>query len=240
MPLDPAGTATPHLAVPAYFHPAVAGADWAELTAAAAGISAVVLNIDSGPGVRPEPELLAASVLAAAAGIPVLGYVDSGYGSRSLREVTVDMGRYRSWYPVSGYFLDQASSSGRYLGYYGDVVAAGRALGGERIVLNPGTYPDPRYAGVADALVTFEGDWADYQDAYVPPWARELPAEAFWHLVYGSPQDSLAAVLNRATATNAGTVYVTDRRGANPWDGLPTYFAELLATAAPRNPAVSA
>jgi hypothetical protein len=219
----------PDLAVPAYFHPAVAGDDWASLTAAAAGISAVVLNIDSGPGVRPEPELLAASVLAAAAGIAVLGYVDSGYGSRSLREVTVDMGRYRSWYPVSGYFVDQASASGRYLGYYGDVVAAGRALGGERIVLNPGAYPDPRYVGLADALVTFEGNWADYRDAHVPSWARELPADHFWHLVYNTPGGSLAAALEHAAATNAGTLYVTDRRGANPWDGLPSYFAELLS-----------
>jgi hypothetical protein len=219
----------PELAVPAYFHPAVAAADWAELTAAAAGVSAVILNVDSGPGVRPEPQLLAAAVLAATAGIPVLGYVDSGYGSRSLREVTVDMGRYRSWYPVSGYFVDQASSAGRYLGHYADVAATGRALGGDRIVLNHGTHPDPRYAEVADALVTFEGDWAAYRTAEVPVWARELPAERIWHLVYNTPAGSLAEALAKAAAGNAGTLYVTDRRGANPWSGLPSYFAELLA-----------
>jgi hypothetical protein len=216
------------VAVPAYFHPAVSGTDWATLTASAAGVSAVILNIDSGPGERPEPQLLAAAVLAAAAGMPVLGYVDSAYGSRSLREITVDMGRYRSWYPVSGFFLDQASSSARYLSLYRDAIATAAALGAGRTVLNHGIYPDQRYSGLAAELVTYEGSWDAYPGAAVPRWARDLPANRFWHLVYDAPAGALDEALGRVAGNNAGTVYVTDRRGANPWGGLPSYFAALV------------
>jgi hypothetical protein len=217
---------SPELAVPAYFHPAVAAADWALLTASASSVSAVILNIDSGPGSSVEPSLSAAVSLAAAAGVPVLGYVDTAYGSRSLREITVDMGRYRSWYPVSGFFLDQASSAGRYAGFYGDLVAAASALGADRTVLNHGIYPDRQYAELPAELVTYEGSWDGYAEAGVPRWARSLPPTRFWHLIYGAPAAALPEVLSRI-GSRAGTVYVTDRRGANPWDGLPSYFAAL-------------
>jgi hypothetical protein len=215
--------------VPAYFHPAVAPGEWERLTRSAAGVSAVILNIDSGPGNRPDPALGAVASLAATAGIPVLGYIDTAYGTRSLREVTVDMGRYRSWYPVQGYFADQVSSAGRYLSFYEDVSGAARALGGGQLVLNHGTYPDARYADLADAIVAFEGPWAQYTVTEVPQWARELPASRFWHLVYDTPESELDAALALAQRNNAGTVYVTDRRGVNPWGGLPEYFGRHIA-----------
>jgi hypothetical protein len=43
--------------------------------------------------------------------------------------------------------------------------------------------------------------------------------EEFWHLVYATPAAMLAAALR--VRCNAATVYVTDRAGPNPWDGLP-------------------
>jgi hypothetical protein len=53
---------------------------------------------------------------------------------------------------------------------------------------------------------------------------RRWPAEKFWHLDYDTPAGRVDEVLDRAAANHAGTVYVTDRGGANPWDGLPGYF----------------
>ncbi len=56
----------------------------------------------------------------------------------------------------------------------------------------------------------------------------------FWHLVYAAPGAVFDAVLDRAERCNAETVYVTDRSGANPWDGLPGYFGRQLALAGER------
>ena len=49
--------------------------------------------------------------------------------------------------------------------------------------------------------------------------------ERLWHLVYDTPEALLPLALDRAAAAGAGGVYVTDRAGVNPWDGMPAYLA---------------
>lgn len=207
--------------VPAYFHPAVADADWRELAAAGPAVRAVVLNVADGPGDAPELELTAAAVRT---GHPLYGYVDTDYGARPVAAVLDDLRRYRDWYPTTGIFLDRVPTAAAMLAHYDGLVTAARRLGAVAVVLNHGAYPDPRYAGLADAMVTFEGPDGAHRLVQVPGWARALPAERFWHLVYDTPGHRLAATLRRAAARNVGAVYVTDRTGANPWDGLPPYF----------------
>jgi hypothetical protein len=210
------------LVVPAYFHPAVAGTGWRDLAAEASVVRAVILNVASGPGPAPERELTAAAV---STGAPLLGYVDTDYGVRPLPDVLADLRRYREWYPTTGVFLDRVATAAALLPWYARVAAACTGT----VVFNHGAHPDPGYAELADALVTFEGPWSAYRRVVVPGWVRELPADRFWHLVYDTPADALPDVLDRAAAGNVGSVYVTDRSGVNPWDGLPTYFAESAA-----------
>jgi hypothetical protein len=208
------------LVVPAYFHPAVAGTGWRELAAAASAVRAVILNVADGPGTAPEAELTAAAV---GTGAPLLGYVDTDYGARRVADVLADLNRHLAWYPVTGFFLDRVATDPALLPWYEPVTRLAR-LGGT-VVFNHGAYPAPGYAALADALVTFEGPYAAYRRVVVPAWARRLPADRFWHLVYDAPAAVLPEVLDRAAACNVGAVYVTDRSGANPWGGLPDYFA---------------
>jgi hypothetical protein len=216
------------VAVPAYFHPAVSAADWAVLAKPGQPVRAIVLNIADGPGTAPDVQLLAAAEGAAAAGISVLGYVDTAYGTRPREDVLADLERYRRWYPVVGFFFDQAATSPALLPWYEAVTVPARRRG-EVVVLNHGVYPDSRYAEVADALVTFEGPWAAYAALAAPRWVWQWAPERFWHLVYDTPAPLLDAALRRAAGCNAGTVYITDGNGANPWDGLPSYFGDQLA-----------
>jgi hypothetical protein len=208
--------------VPAYFHPAVAAADWRELAAAGPAVRAVVLNVADGPGAAPERELTEAAVRT---GHPLYGYVDTDYGDRPVDAVLDDLRRYRDWYPTTGVFLDRVPTAAAVLPRFELFVTAARRLGATSVVFNHGAYPDPGYAALADAMVTFEGPDAAHRLVRVPDWARQLPADRFWHLIYDTPGDRLAAVLRRAADRNVGLVYVTDRAGANPWDGLPPYFA---------------
>jgi hypothetical protein len=224
------GTAVPaHLgtAVPAYFHPAVAPADWTTLATPGLPVRAVVLNIADGPGAGPDSQFVAVAAGVAAAGVPVIGYVDTAYGNRPLAAIEAELERYRCWYATSGFFLDQVATSPALLPWYEQVTAAARRPG-ELVVLNHGTYPDPAYAQLADALVTFEGPWAAFAGLEPPAWARELPPSTFWHLVYDTPSALLDAALVRAAQYNVGTVYITDGRGPNPWEGLPSYFGHHL------------
>ena len=68
-------------AIPAYFHPAVAPAEWVELDmlCAAGAVRFVVANLADGPGTVDDDVWLAAVRRVYDAGACVLGYVDLGY-----------------------------------------------------------------------------------------------------------------------------------------------------------------
>ncbi|MFG1604854.1 spherulation-specific family 4 protein [Actinoplanes sp. NPDC049265] len=209
------------LVVPAYFHPAVAADDWKALAAHGSAVRAVILNSYNGPGPAFERELTAAAV---ATGRPLLGYVDTDYGRRDPDEVLADVDRWHDWYPVTGLFLDRVATGSDLLVWYEVVVEEIRRRTFGTMVFNHGANPDPRYAELADALVTFEGPYAWHQEIEVPAWIRSMPAERIWHLVYDTPSTLLPTSLARAAEANAGVVYVTERAGANPWDGVPGYL----------------
>jgi hypothetical protein len=210
------------LAVPAYFHPAVAGADWAALAAQGPAVRAVILNSHNGPGPVPERELTAAAV---ATGRPLLGYVDTDYARRDPDEVLADVERWIEWYPTSGLFLDRVATGSELLTWYDVVVSEIRGRTAGTVVFNHGAHPHPRYAALADALVTFEGPYAWHQEIEVPTWVHSMPPEKIWHLVYDTPSTLLPTALARAADAGAGVVYVTDRAGVNPWDGVPRYLS---------------
>ncbi|GAB1644441.1 spherulation-specific family 4 protein [Krasilnikovia sp. MM14-A1259] len=214
------------LVIPAYFHPAVAGADWRLLAGHGRAVRAIVLNSADGPGPEPERELTAAAV---ATGRPLLGYVDTGYGRRDPAAVDADVDRWQDWYPTVGLFLDRICTHPDLLPWYTTRLAGIRRRAPGPVVFNHGAHPHPGYAALADALVTFEGPYTDHERLAVPPWTRELPPDRLWHLVYDTPAALLEAALERAAAAGAGGVYVTDRAGPNPWDGLPTYLTKEVA-----------
>ena len=213
------------VAVPAYFGPAAA--DWTTL--ADPRLGAVVLNVDSGAGTARDRGFATVAHRLSAAGTRVAGYVDTAYGSRPVHEVEDEMMRYRKWYGVRTVFLDQVSAAHGHVARYRCLTAAVRSRGADHVVLNHGTYPDAEYAPLGDLLVTFEGPWSAYQHVRTPAWAARLPADRFCHLVYAAPHAVLARALARAGRRNTGAVYVTDRAGANPWDGLPGYFSRELS-----------
>ena len=209
--------------VPAYFHPAQAPAQWSALTDRR--ILAVVLNVDDGPGDARQSEFVSAVADIEAAGGTITGYVDAGFGARSVAEIETAARRYRDWYGVADVFLDQVPAGAATLATYRDIAGRLRARGAEFVVFNHGVYPDPGYAAVADLLVTFEGPWSAYQLMDAPPaWAAALPSRRFCHLVYGVPAAALDQAVRLAGQRGVGVLYVTDGQGVNPWDGLPGYF----------------
>lgn len=217
---------TRKLGIPAYFHPVLAAADWSGMAEVGGSLRAVIVNVDSGPGSAPDPAWEAAA--SRMAGVTsVIGYVDTGYGTRPMGQVLAEAARYLAWYPVSGVFLDQVATQASQLPWYQRLTGQIRDIGAREIVLNPGTVPlDPGYAEIAEAVVTFEGPYSAYQRLQVPAWLREFSADRFWHLVYAAPRQRLGSALQVAWQQHAGTIFITDGTGANPWNGLPEYFVE--------------
>ena len=175
------------IAVPAYFYPGGTPTYWTQLDQAAPGALAVV-NPDSGPGSAPDLNYVGAVKSAEAAGITVVGYVYTNYGSRSSQAVESDVNKYYNWYSADGIFFDQASTSCANESYYAQLNNYVKAKGGlARTVLNPGTQTNQCYASAADTLLTFEGSDSDYVNCYsAPSWVSSYPAFRFgrdlWNL----------------------------------------------------------
>jgi hypothetical protein len=192
----------------------------------------VVVNPASGPGQHPSTAYAEAIVRARRAGMRVLGYVPTGYGTRPRADVEADVERYASWYGTDGVFLDETPHKREFLPRYRAIAGRARAAGQALVVINPGMVPTSGYFGLADIVVTFEGAASEYPRALAatPDWVREIAPRRIAHLVYGATrEDALAAV---GANGHAGFLYVTSGSLPNPWMTVPDYLdaeEELLA-----------
>jgi Spherulation-specific family 4 len=222
---DVAGTA-PRLVVPAYFRPDLTPGAWEWLAARAPIVRSVILNPSSGPGHEPDPCYHTALDALRAAGVIVTGYVDTNYGGRAASAALAEVERYQRWYHVAGVCFDRVAADPAQVGHYAALAAGARLLGARLVIFNHGVHPAEQYADHADVLGTFEGPWRSYLRAAVPRWTRSRPAEQFYHVVHAVPPRRLGDAMALAARRQAGCAYITDRSGPNPYDGLPSGFAD--------------
>jgi Spherulation-specific family 4 len=217
---DAAARVAPRLIVPAYFHPDLHPEDWQWLAENTPRVRLVVLNIASGPGSAPEAPFKEATEHLRGAGVGVIGYVDTNYGTRPAGQILAELGRYLDWYDVDGVCLDRVATAAADLAYYGALSARTRKLGAEVVFFNHGAHPHEAYASHADLLGTFEGPWHAYRRLTVPGWTAAWPAEKFYHVVYSVPPREFCDAARLAAQRHAGSVYITERGGSNPYDRL--------------------
>ncbi|MET7984843.1 MULTISPECIES: spherulation-specific family 4 protein [unclassified Streptomyces] len=220
--------------VPGYAHPLVAPLEWDELTRPGTPLHWVVLNVDDGPGERPDPRCLEATGRLRNAGVRVLGLLDAARGVRPFGEMIADARRHLDWYQADGFILDRCPTERAALPDVRRTVGELRALrDGAHIVFGHGTHPHPGYAECADQLVTFSGPWTEYRWSQVAEWTADHPPERFCHFVHGIPRGHLDEALRIARWQGASTIYFTDRSDhggtADPWETMPGYWDEIVS-----------
>ena len=106
---------THKIIAPTYFWPGATGVPdgWSRVVLAATYISTVLLNPDSGPGQQQVQAFVDVTQQSQAAGVKVLGYVDSAYGNRAVDDVLSEIDTYSAWYQVDGFFIDDMYSLGK-------------------------------------------------------------------------------------------------------------------------------
>jgi Spherulation-specific family 4 len=211
----------PRLVVPAYFHPAVHPDEWGWLVRHAARVRLVILNIHNGPGSGPQAPFKDVTDQLRGAGVQVIGYVDTNYGSRPASQIMTELSQYLDWYDVNGVCLDRVAATTADLAYYAALSARVRKVGARVVFFNHGTYPVEGYARHADLLGTFEGPWHAYRKLDVPRWTAAWPSEKFYHVVHSVPPGRSEEASQLAMARRAAAVYITERSGPNPYDRLP-------------------
>jgi Spherulation-specific family 4 len=226
-----AGPACQEALVPAYFYP---GPTWTRAIDSKPAPRVMILDItSSGAGGSPDRNYQATVKRAQAAGIKVLGYSNTDYTRRPAASVETDVRHYRSWYDVTGIFLDEVSSDRAGLPYYRQLAGyVHRMDPGSTVMLNPGRYPDRRYMSIGDIVMVYENSYASFVQLHVPRWVDNYPASKFAYAIYATSGARLTSALRLSERRNAGYVYVTASSGSNPYGSLPTYWPRENATLA--------
>ncbi|CAM5420791.1 spherulation-specific family 4 protein [Streptomyces atroolivaceus] len=248
--------------VPGYAHPLLAPAEWAGLNRPGTPLHWAVLNIDDGPGARPDRHCLEAAGrlrdareralhgeapedTVRASGGRLLGHLDLAFGSRPFGELVADAQSYLDWYRVGGFYLDHCPAERDGLPAVRRLTSTLSALladsdsadEGGRLVLGHGTHPHPGYAEAADQLVTFRGPWVDYRWSQVAEWTAVYEPGRFAHFVHGVPRTHLEEAMRIARWQGAGTIFFTDRDGTHgqtdPFAALPSYWDEFVSRIGP-------
>jgi len=224
----PSASATGIL-VPAYFSPS-SGGYWDELNGAADRVPLIaIMNPNNGPSTSVNPSYTAAVNALRNAGGRVIGYIYSSYSARPLADVEADIDRYQAFYVIDGFFVDEMTndSDATHLAYYEELYRYVKMKQPAYVVVgNPGANTVSSYLArpTVDGLVTFENN-AGYPQYMPNVWTQTQPATAFSHLCYDVPgADTMTNYVQLAIGRNAGYIYVTDDRGSNPWDTLPSYW----------------
>jgi hypothetical protein len=213
--------------IPAYFYP---GTLWTQAINAGSKVGVMVMNPFNGPGASQNSSYVTAVNQAKAAGIKVLGYVYTGYGTRGASIVKADIDTFYNWYNVDGIFFDEGANNATYLSYYQDLTNYVKAKGSNKmVILNPGVVPDEGYVKMADSVIVFENDYSQYANWNPPSWVNNYPADKFTHIMYNTPASALSQALTLAKQRRAGFVYMTDDVLTNPWDSLPSYWSNEIS-----------
>lgn len=248
--------------VPAYFTATGTSSPWATLTSGATSYPDVQINViastNSGiltASTKEDSDLTTAvKAFRAVSGTSnrVIGYVatsSSSGGTLSVADVKATIDNYIRLYPklLDGFFLDGMATDSARVAYFQDIynyvkgLTSGMSTGASApgtplLVGNPGTYPVPAYAAVADTLVTYAGNSAAYQNVDPQPsstwvYAKANTAQAMLVHSASTCTEMQAAVKNaNRPRLNSGMVYATNLAIGAPWSALPTYWPQLLGT----------
>lgn len=248
--------------VPAYFAATGTTSPWTTLTSGATSYPDVQINAiaSTSNGIltattKEDTDLTTAiKAFRAVSGTSnrVIGYVataSSSGGALSVADVKATIDNYIRLYPslLDGFFLDGMATDSARVAYFQDIynyvkgltsgMSTGATAPGTPLLIgNPGTYPVPAYAAVADTLVTYAGNAAAYQNVDPQPsstwvYAKVNTAQAMLVHSASTCTEMQAAVKNaNRPRQNTGMVYATNLAIGAPWSALPTYWPQLLGT----------
>jgi len=222
-----AATSSTGIIVPLYSYP---GSYWNQVIQAKNAHPSVpiiaVVNPNNGPGSSIDSTYVSSIQQLQSAGITVLGYVYTGYGSRSTSSAEADVLTYHNWYNLSGIFFDEMSNAAGDESYYSTLTQYVKSHGMTMTVGNPGTDTLSSYVGTVDNLVIYENPGL--------PTTSDL---AGWHTSYAKSNFSMIAFgvglptqsYVTSTTSYVSYIYVTNDNLPNPYDTIPSYIGSLVA-----------
>ncbi len=186
-----------------------------------------IVNPSDGPGSSLSSAYTTGIAKLVAAGIQVIGYVATGYASNSTASMEATIDRWKSFYPqLGGIFFDEQSNQAKDVAYYQTLSQYAKAQGLSYTVGNPGTDTAEAFVGALDTMLIYETDGVP-SVSQMGGWHTKYPRSNFGIIPYKVPAVNASFV---STAREyVGYIYLQNDDLPNPWDSLPSYFADLLA-----------
>ena len=225
------GATTPSagIAIPLYTDPP--GGGWSGVLAAKEAYPSVpfvaIINPSNGPGRSSQSDYVTGIENFQAAGITVLGYIDTYYSSASTSSVESQVKDYYTWYHVNGIFFDEDSNTANYESYYSGLSQYVYSLGMTQTFGNPGNIGPTGYIGTTNVIGIYEDNGLPSISSITNP--GYAPSNFY---VIADDVSSLSTSFLTQAAGVASWFYMTNLGGSNPYDGLPSYFTSEVAALA--------
>jgi hypothetical protein len=227
----PARSATPSqtgLLIPLYAYPT--DSSWSGLIHAKEAypnvpVIAVIDPSSSGPGSY-DSNFASGVAKLQDAGITVVGYIDTEYGSLSMSTLESWISDYASWYNVNGVFFDSMSNSNGEASYYSTASSYASSVGMSLTVGNPGTSVPSNYVGSTNIIVIYENGGIPSVSTLSSSTFGDSPS-GFGMIAYSVSEPSQSFLSSVAQYT--GWVYFTDAGSGDPYQSLPSYLTSLMS-----------
>jgi len=232
-PVTPASTCSTKvkIMVPLYVYP---GAAWDAVAAGASSVSTLaIINPNSGPASTPDSSYVTYMQKLSDAGVEMVGYVYTGYGTRAIAAVKADIDTYATQYPLlKGIFLDEGAAGADMVPYYQALHDYILSMPGWTYnIVNPGIVPDSGYLAASTQIVSLENYGTSVVSAGVPNFAQCSNRDQFVAIVHTVVAGSMDSIIDAVLSMDYfGYIYVTDGLGGCcTYNSLTNYYASMVA-----------
>ncbi|HJU14661.1 MAG TPA: spherulation-specific family 4 protein [Candidatus Nitrosotalea sp.] len=227
LPHQAQATSSTGLMVPLYMDP---GSYWTQLVQVKNAHPSVpivaIVNPNNGPGSSQDSSYVTGIQQLQSAGIVVVGYVHTLYGSRSTATLETEMNDWHNWYHVTGIFFDEMANTAGYETYYSNLSNYASSHGMGFTIGNPGTDTIASYVSTMSNLCIYEDVGLPSMSA-LGGWHTSYPKSDFCMIAIGVGLPSQSYV---TSASNyVGYIYATNDNLPNPYDTVPSYLGSLAA-----------
>ncbi|MDE1815054.1 MAG: fibronectin type III domain-containing protein [Thaumarchaeota archaeon] len=164
-----------------------------------------------------------------AAGITVLGYDDTAYGSRAVSQVETEASNWYNWYHVNGIFFDEMNNVPGGESYYSNLSSYVKSLGMTMTVGNPGTTTLTSYVGTVDNIVIYESTGLPSLSLLLSSVFNGIYAKSDFSFISYSVSSMPSSSYLSSASNDVEYLYITNAGGSNPYDVLPSYFSTEVA-----------
>jgi len=185
------------------------------------------INPSSGVGSSKNTAFVNGITKLKAAGITVIGYVYTDYGARDINVIKSEISKYKEWYNVDGIMFDEMSNSAGKIEYYRQLDDYAKSIGMKYTKGNPGADIAEGYIGTLDNFSIKEST-SLAPLSFLGGWHTEYDKSNFSFCVYA--QSTLNTSYVKDAAQYVSLMYITNDSGSNPYDTVPPYFEQMVAT----------